>query len=473
MTRRAPTNSTTGTGSSPTGAQMTYDTERRLASWQNAPSAPTSSTSNLYDGEGNRVAQTVTNGAATTTVTYIGDLEELSTTAGVTTTTTSYYAGGKRIAQAVNGAFSYLGSDGLGSAEVALDGSGTVQASVLYDPYGNPRYSSGTMPGSYGYTGQHADAATGLDDYHARYYDPVAGQFASADAVQDGLNRYAYVGGDPETFSDPTGHARDCQQFDDCGGGGGTSEGSGPPSSSGCGDTCGCDKSCRQQPSPPPSGCTSHCGGCKVNCGAHGGGSGGSAGQNGSSTQLSALIESACGPLGGLCGWIMSRLSSMSVHDLGNWLRWIGYGLVLAGIAVLVVDLIYTLKTGVVRGLGRAFETVARILNLIGIAVGFLSNAPGVVQSMALFIAGLVEAVSGILDTAAGIFNTLGWFGQAAATAGVVAATNAADPEVAPIEDAAGAVIGAGVSFLLNGVGSLLISVGAEFIALGYYEQGN
>ena len=62
------------------------------------------------------------------------------------------------------------------------------------------RYSTGTLPTSYGYTGQRADAATGLDDYNARSYDPVAGQFTSADTtLAGGLNRYAYVGGNPET----------------------------------------------------------------------------------------------------------------------------------------------------------------------------------------------------------------------------------------------------------------------------------
>jgi RHS repeat-associated protein len=70
------------------------------------------------------------------------------------------------------------------------------------------------MPGSYGYTGQRADAATGLDYYNARYYDAVAWQFASADSMQDGLNRYAYVGGNPETASDPTGHISVCDHCD-------------------------------------------------------------------------------------------------------------------------------------------------------------------------------------------------------------------------------------------------------------------
>src|SRR5262249_11286976 len=61
--------------------------------------------------------------------------------------------------------------------------------------------------------GQRSDAASGLDYYGARYYDPLAGQFASADNVLPGggldllgLSRYAYVEGNPEGRTDPTGH---------------------------------------------------------------------------------------------------------------------------------------------------------------------------------------------------------------------------------------------------------------------------
>jgi RHS repeat-associated protein len=142
----------------------------------------------------------VTIGGATTTV-YVGSLEEAATRS-TTTTTTHYYAGGMRLALAVNGTFSYLGSDGLGSAEVALDGSGNVQAAILYGMYGGTRYCCGTMPGSYGFTGQRADAATGLDYYYnARYYDSIAHHFTNADAMDDGLNRCGYVHGNPITLS--------------------------------------------------------------------------------------------------------------------------------------------------------------------------------------------------------------------------------------------------------------------------------
>ena len=43
----------------------------------------------------------------------------------------------------------------------------------------------------------------------------MAGQFASADTVQDGLNRYGYVAGNPTTATDPSGHRRMCEE--DCG----------------------------------------------------------------------------------------------------------------------------------------------------------------------------------------------------------------------------------------------------------------
>ncbi len=68
------------------------------------------------------------------------------------------------------------------------------------------RDGSATLPGSYGYAGQRADAAT------ARYYVRMAGQFTSADTVLPGdgmdvwgLSRCAYVGGNPELRTDPLG----------------------------------------------------------------------------------------------------------------------------------------------------------------------------------------------------------------------------------------------------------------------------
>lgn len=119
---------------------------------------------------------------------------------------------------AVNGTFSFLASDGLASANVALtSGTAGLTAAVMYGPYGSSRYSSGTMPMDYGFTGQHQDATSGLSYFNARYYDPVAGQFITPDTILPGngfdilgLSRYAYVEGNPESRTDPTGRCPWC-----------------------------------------------------------------------------------------------------------------------------------------------------------------------------------------------------------------------------------------------------------------------
>ena len=252
MTCRAPDTTTTCAGT-PTGAQLGYDNEGRLSSWQNAPSSPTTTDGFLYDGAGNRVEQLVTvNGSITTSTTYVaGGLEEITSNA-VGTTLTKYFtgAGGLPTAERVGtgGPLSYLATDGQGTVSTSLDSAGNVTSQQLYTPYGNSRYSSGSSPTTLGYTGQHADSSTGLDYYNARYYDPVAGQFASADTVADGANRYGYVRGNPTTATDPSGHY---QCFDDsCSRSGGTNSSSSGGSSAGTGSTF--DGICNQYRCPPP-----------------------------------------------------------------------------------------------------------------------------------------------------------------------------------------------------------------------------
>ncbi len=58
----------------------------------------------------------------------------------------------------------------------------------------------------YGYTGREPDE-TGLIYYRARYYDPTLGRFTQRDPIglQGGINPYAYVGGNPVNFTDPSG----------------------------------------------------------------------------------------------------------------------------------------------------------------------------------------------------------------------------------------------------------------------------
>ncbi len=205
---RALTMTTSCSGSSPTGQQLSYDAQGRLSLWQNQPAAPTETVNYLYDGSGNRVAmQSAVNGTTTLT-SYIGSVEEVQTSGSSTQTTTYYAVGGKRVAADVNGTFYSFGYDALGSQVAVLNATGSLVGAQLYGPYGASRYNTGTLPTSIGFTGQRADSVTGLDYYGARYYDPSVGQFLSVDSVQgnaQGMDPYAYVGGNPESRTDPTG----------------------------------------------------------------------------------------------------------------------------------------------------------------------------------------------------------------------------------------------------------------------------
>ncbi|MCB1740732.1 MAG: RHS repeat-associated core domain-containing protein, partial [Gammaproteobacteria bacterium] len=74
-----------------------------------------------------------------------------------------------------------------------------------YDAWGNVIASTGAIP-TYGYTGREPDAS-GLLFYRARYYHPGLGQFISRDPIglRGGINPYAYAGGNPMLFNDPSG----------------------------------------------------------------------------------------------------------------------------------------------------------------------------------------------------------------------------------------------------------------------------
>jgi RHS repeat-associated protein len=79
-----------------------------------------------------------------------------------------------------------------------------VTAQNRYDEYGNP---AATNEGRFQYTGQKWLPGLGLYDYKARMYDPRLGRFLQPDPIGygDGMNMYAYVGGDPVNLVDPLG----------------------------------------------------------------------------------------------------------------------------------------------------------------------------------------------------------------------------------------------------------------------------
>jgi RHS repeat-associated protein len=90
---------------------------------------------------------------------------------------------------------------------------GAVLATQYYHPFGGTRHVSGTLPTSFGFTGQRHDGpSVDLMFYNARHLDTRTGRFISADTIVPGagnpqaLNRYSYVLNAPTRYTDPTGH---------------------------------------------------------------------------------------------------------------------------------------------------------------------------------------------------------------------------------------------------------------------------
>ncbi|MDE2125529.1 MAG: RHS repeat-associated core domain-containing protein [Armatimonadetes bacterium] len=95
------------------------------------------------------------------------------------------------------------------SARVETNSSGTATATQDYDAFGNTIASSGSTSSPYNFAGDWAyqsDGDAGLQHVGARYYDPQVGRFASRDSMLDQIP-YAYCGGEPNGFVDPSGRS--------------------------------------------------------------------------------------------------------------------------------------------------------------------------------------------------------------------------------------------------------------------------
>ena len=149
---------------------LTYDAENRLTAMSGGVTS-----SYVYDGDGNRVKETV----AGVVRVFIGNYYEVA--AGVVKK--YYYAGATRVAENSGGTLYYLLGDHLGSTSVTTDASGNRLTELRYMPYGGSRYNPGSQITTFRFTGQRWDSGTAIYFYGARWYDPYLNRWIQPDTI--------------------------------------------------------------------------------------------------------------------------------------------------------------------------------------------------------------------------------------------------------------------------------------------------
>lgn len=201
----------TSQADSVSGAQTTlgYDQANRLTTAVISDTTGTHQATYTYDGDGLRAGKVIGTQALTETWDTSGQLPVL-----LQDGSTRYVTGpdGLPIEQITSDGRGsqvlYYLRDQLGSTRALLDGSGNMQATYTYDPYGNVTAHTGNATTPFQFAGQYTDAETGLQYLRARSYDPATGQFLSVDPLVDETKQpYAYVGNDPLNALDLTGLA--------------------------------------------------------------------------------------------------------------------------------------------------------------------------------------------------------------------------------------------------------------------------
>lgn len=109
--------------------------------------------------------------------------------------------------EAAGPALYFVHADHLGTPDKLTDATKAIVWDAALTPWGEVETQSGTVQVNIRLPGQYHDQETGLSYNWHRDYDPTTGRYMQSDPIGlvGGINRYAYVNGNPVSLVDPTG----------------------------------------------------------------------------------------------------------------------------------------------------------------------------------------------------------------------------------------------------------------------------
>jgi RHS repeat-associated protein len=181
------------------GIELFYDAKGRRvvrSAWTGSSSNPRTVTLYAYDLDSHLIGEYNADGTPITEYVWLGDIPVAMIKLNGATTAT--YA---------------VHTDHLNTPRVVLDAGGQVRWRWLGEPFGasaaeeQPTSGLAAVQLNLRFPGQQYEAFGGRYYNHFRDYDPTIGRYVQSDPIglDGGINTYAYVNGNPVSFTDPLG----------------------------------------------------------------------------------------------------------------------------------------------------------------------------------------------------------------------------------------------------------------------------